>query len=86
MSTITSIIQQCHTIVDWEDIKIADYNNSVLNLGSGEVVVAGGTTGLDLALFYIRMWHKHSSFSCMPSNLIIEFYAYNVLALVVMCW
>ncbi|KAK8086572.1 hypothetical protein PG994_001546 [Apiospora phragmitis] len=54
LSTLASIIQQIHTIVDWRNIKIDQYNTAAANHGSIVVAVAGPSTGLDLALFFVR--------------------------------
>ena len=54
LSTFASILQQIHTIVDWRDIKIEQYNTAVAKQGSIVVAVAGPSTGLDLGLFFVR--------------------------------
>ncbi|KAK6845554.1 hypothetical protein PG995_015664 [Apiospora arundinis] len=68
LSTLASIAQQIHTIVDWRNVKIDQYNTAVAHQGSIVVAVAGPSTGLDLVLFFI------------------QYYAYNVEALVALCW
>ncbi|KAK8134378.1 hypothetical protein PG984_006390 [Apiospora sp. TS-2023a] len=68
LSTLASIMQQIHTIVDWRNIKIAEYNAAVLLEDSIVVAVAGPVTGLDLGLFFV------------------QYYSYNVEALVALCW
>lgn len=54
LSTLASILQQIHTIVDWRNIKIDQYNTAVRLQGSIVVAVAGPSTGLDLGLFFVR--------------------------------
>ncbi|KAK8129807.1 hypothetical protein PG999_002187 [Apiospora kogelbergensis] len=56
LSTLASIIQQIHTIVDWRDVKIDQYNSAVANQGSIVVAVAGPSTGLDLGLFFVQYY------------------------------
>jgi hypothetical protein len=56
LSTLTSIIQQLHTMIWWDDVKTEQWKHAVSNIGSVEVTIAGPSVGLDLALFYIRMW------------------------------
>jgi hypothetical protein len=68
LSTLTSIIQQIHTIIDWRDVKIEQWENETQHLGSPEVAIAGPSVGLDLVLFYI------------------QYYSYNVTALLVLFW
>lgn len=54
LHTLASIIQQIHTIIRWRDVKTAEHNNIVANVGNPELNITGGATGLDLVLFYIR--------------------------------
>jgi hypothetical protein len=54
VSTLASIIQQCHTIVWWSDIKIGQQAYALANPGRPEMVVAGPSYGLDLVMFYLR--------------------------------
>jgi hypothetical protein len=54
LHTAASIAQQIHTIVRWRDIKTEQYANLVANVGNPELNITGGSTGLDLVLFYIR--------------------------------
>lgn len=54
LGTITSIVQQFHTIVWWRDVKIEQYEHTITHLGSPEIAIAGPSVGLDLVLFYIR--------------------------------
>ncbi|KAI1345241.1 hypothetical protein F5Y15DRAFT_365339 [Xylariaceae sp. FL0016] len=68
VSTLASIIQQCHTIAYWKDIKLAQYHHVLANTGSPELMVAGTSVGVDLVLFYI------------------QYYAYNVEALLSLFW
>ncbi|KAK7998627.1 hypothetical protein PG991_015106 [Apiospora marii] len=68
LSTLASIIQQIHTIADWRNIKIDQYNTAVAMSNSIVVAVAGPSTGLDLGLFFV------------------QYYSYNVEALVALCW
>ncbi|ORY56101.1 uncharacterized protein BCR38DRAFT_304062, partial [Pseudomassariella vexata] len=56
LSTITSIIQQIHTIIDWRDIRIEQYNNSVSHNRNAQIIVASPAVGLDLILFYIQYY------------------------------
>lgn len=54
LSTMTSIIQQLHTMILWDDVKTAQWEHARDNVGSVEVAIAGPSVGLDLVLFYIR--------------------------------
>ncbi|KAH8677573.1 hypothetical protein BX600DRAFT_131645 [Xylariales sp. PMI_506] len=56
LSTLASMIQQIHTIVAWEAVKTAQWENSVANAGSVEVAISGASTGIDLGLFYIQYY------------------------------
>ncbi|KAK7948679.1 glycoside hydrolase [Apiospora aurea] len=56
LSTLASILQQIHTIVDWRNIKIDQYNVAVANQGSIVVAVPGPSTGLDLGLFFVQYY------------------------------
>ncbi|KAL2264359.1 hypothetical protein VTK26DRAFT_5785 [Humicola hyalothermophila] len=56
LHTMASIAQQIHTIVRWRDIKTAEYENIVANVGNPELNITGGGTGLDLVLFYIQYY------------------------------
>lgn len=68
LGTTASIIQQFHTIIDWNDIKLAQFANQQANADDPELAITGGSLGLDLVLFYI------------------QFYCYNVEALLVLFW
>ncbi|KAM7198593.1 hypothetical protein V8F20_006123 [Naviculisporaceae sp. PSN 640] len=56
LSAIASISQQIHTIYRWRDIKIAQHEYLVENLGNPEINVTGGSVGVDLVLFYIQYY------------------------------
>ncbi|KAK4172978.1 hypothetical protein QBC36DRAFT_381363 [Triangularia setosa] len=56
LHTFTSIIQQIHTIAWWNDIKTAQWQNVVENVGNPELNITGASTGLDLVLFYIQYY------------------------------
>ncbi|KAK0712222.1 hypothetical protein B0T21DRAFT_297479 [Apiosordaria backusii] len=56
LHTFTSIIQQIHTIIWWNDIKTAQWQNVVENVGNPELNITGASTGLDLVLFYIQYY------------------------------
>ncbi|KAK7920647.1 hypothetical protein PG985_008669 [Apiospora marii] len=58
LSTLASIIQQIHTIADWRNIKIDQYNTAVAMSNSIVVAVAGPSTGLDLGLFFVPFLKK----------------------------
>jgi hypothetical protein len=49
-----SIAQQIHTMIRWRDIKIAQHQHALDNLGNAELIIAGQSQGLDLVLFYLR--------------------------------
>jgi hypothetical protein len=49
-----SIAQQIHTMIRWRDIKIAQHQHVLDNLGNAELIIAGQSQGLDLVLFYLR--------------------------------
>ncbi len=59
LHTVASIAQQIHTIARWRDIKTEQHANMVANVGDPELNITGGSTGLDLALFYIRTSSCH---------------------------
>lgn len=85
LHTFTSIIQQIHTITWWNDIKTAQWQNVVANVGNPELNITGASTGLDLVLFYIRgllcgrLPGAHTD-GCT------EYYCYNVESLLVVFW
>lgn len=54
LSIIASLGQQLNTIVNWNDIKIAQWHNVKTNVGSAELNITGASLGADLVLFYIR--------------------------------
>jgi hypothetical protein len=54
LSTLCSIIQQIHDMVFWIDIRNEQFANMKANPGSPVLVLANGSVGMDLALFYIR--------------------------------
>jgi hypothetical protein len=54
LSTVTSIIQQLHTMIWWNDVKTEQWENLRAHAGSVEIAIAGPSVGLDLVLFYIR--------------------------------
>ncbi|KAI0602460.1 hypothetical protein F4775DRAFT_537336 [Biscogniauxia sp. FL1348] len=56
LSTAASIAQQIHTIVWWRDVKIEQYEHSIMNLGRPEIAIAGPSVGVDLVLFYIQFY------------------------------
>ncbi|KAF6814149.1 glycoside hydrolase [Colletotrichum sojae] len=56
LSTAASVAQQFHTIVRWKDIKLEQFQHSSANVGNPELAIAGQSTGLDLALFYIQFY------------------------------
>ncbi|KAK4196310.1 hypothetical protein QBC40DRAFT_309997 [Triangularia verruculosa] len=56
LHTFASIIQQIHTIIWWNDIKTAQWQNVVKNVGNPELNITGASTGLDLVLFYIQYY------------------------------
>ncbi|GKT59186.1 glycoside hydrolase [Colletotrichum tofieldiae] len=45
-----------HTLVRWRDIKLEQFQHSNANVGNPELAIAGQSTGLDLALFYIQFY------------------------------
>ncbi|GJC79228.1 hypothetical protein ColLi_02066 [Colletotrichum liriopes] len=56
LSTAASVAQQIHTLVRWRDIKLEQFQHSNANVGNPELAIAGQSTGLDLALFYIQFY------------------------------
>ncbi|KAH8900054.1 hypothetical protein GQ53DRAFT_207634 [Thozetella sp. PMI_491] len=56
LSTLASIIQQIHTIIDWEGIKTEQHRYLSNNIGNPEIAIAGSSYGLDLVLFYIQFY------------------------------
>jgi hypothetical protein len=68
LSIVASIIQQIHTFVDWDDIKLAQFTYQQTHTGDPELIVAGPSMGMDLVVFYI------------------QFYCYNVEAMLVLFW
>ncbi|GKT85337.1 glycoside hydrolase [Colletotrichum tofieldiae] len=56
LSTAASVAQQTHTLVRWRDIKLEQFQHSNANVGNPELAIAGQSTGLDLALFYIQFY------------------------------
>ncbi|KAK1756005.1 hypothetical protein QBC47DRAFT_402173 [Echria macrotheca] len=56
LSVLASIIQQAHTISKWNDIKTAQWENVVANVGNPELNITGASTGLDLVVFYIQYY------------------------------
>ncbi|KAI1780825.1 hypothetical protein F4818DRAFT_396997 [Hypoxylon cercidicola] len=56
LGTVTSIIQQFHTLIWWRDVKIEQYEHTITHLDSPEIAIAGPSVGLDLVLFYIQYY------------------------------
>ncbi|OTB00825.1 hypothetical protein M426DRAFT_226894 [Hypoxylon sp. CI-4A] len=56
LGTVTSIIQQIHTLVWWRDVKVQQYEYTLANVGTPEIAIAGPSVGLDLVLFYIQYY------------------------------
>ncbi|TLS29368.1 hypothetical protein PpBr36_00942 [Pyricularia pennisetigena] len=56
VATIASMIQQAHTIINWRDIKIAQFTREETEAWNPELSVTGSTEGLDLILFYIQFF------------------------------
>ncbi|KAH8911429.1 hypothetical protein BR93DRAFT_333855 [Coniochaeta sp. PMI_546] len=54
LNCLASIIQQIHSIVAWNDVKTDQYHYVVTHVGNPEIVIAGPSQGLDLALFYVQ--------------------------------
>ena len=54
LSIIASLGQQINTIINWNDIKTAQWQNVKDNVGSAELNITGASLGADLVLFYIR--------------------------------
>ncbi len=85
LHTAASIAQQIHTIARWRDIKTEQHAYLVANVGDPVLNITGGSTGLDLALFYIRT----SSGRPVTNRLTLaaaEYYAYNVESMLVFFW
>ncbi|KAI0181673.1 hypothetical protein GGR52DRAFT_584061 [Hypoxylon sp. FL1284] len=77
LGTVTSIVQQFHTLVWWRNIKVEQYEHTITHLDSPEVAIAGASVGLDLVLFYIRK---------SRAILIHENYTYNAEAMLTLFW
>ncbi|KAJ8128616.1 hypothetical protein O1611_g5019 [Lasiodiplodia mahajangana] len=56
VSTAASIAQQLHTIVRWDEVKTEQYYYILDHIGSPELIIAGPSYGLDLALYYIQYY------------------------------
>ncbi|KAK0746547.1 hypothetical protein B0T18DRAFT_326716 [Schizothecium vesticola] len=56
LSIIASLGQQLNTIINWNDIKIAQWQNVKDNVGSAELNITGASLGADLVLFYIQYY------------------------------
>ncbi|KAK1834335.1 hypothetical protein QBC39DRAFT_25543 [Podospora conica] len=56
LSVIASLGQQLNTIINWDDIKIAQWQNVKDNVGNPELNITGASTGADLVLFYIQYY------------------------------
>ncbi|KAI1374872.1 hypothetical protein F4677DRAFT_425259 [Hypoxylon crocopeplum] len=56
LGTVSSIVQQFHTIVWWRDVKTEQYEHTLAHLDSPEIAIAGPSVGLDLVLFYIQYY------------------------------
>lgn len=54
LSIIASLGQQLNTIINWNDIKIAQWQNVKDNVGNAELNITGASLDADLVLFYIR--------------------------------
>jgi hypothetical protein len=54
LSIIGSIIQQIHDYVFWQDIISEQFASKMKNPTNPELAIANGSTGMDLALYYIR--------------------------------
>lgn len=56
LSTICSLIQQGHTVARYRDIQVEEYEHRLQNPHSPESRIANGSVGMDLVLYYIRMY------------------------------
>ncbi|EJT74721.1 hypothetical protein GGTG_08559 [Gaeumannomyces tritici R3-111a-1] len=56
ISTTASIIQQFHTIVDWENIAMAKFDRVLADPRNPELSISGASVGVDLVLFYIQYY------------------------------
>ncbi|KXJ96827.1 hypothetical protein Micbo1qcDRAFT_229632 [Microdochium bolleyi] len=56
LGTVASIIQQCHSIGWWAEVKWEQHRYALANVGSPSLIVAGANTGLDLGLFYVQAY------------------------------
>ena len=54
ISIVASIIQQIHDYTWWDSIIIAQFDHKQHSESDPELVIANGSIGLDLALYYIR--------------------------------
>ncbi|KAK4031355.1 hypothetical protein C8A01DRAFT_42182 [Parachaetomium inaequale] len=77
LHTLASIAQQIHTIVRWREIKIAQYDHLVANVGNPELNQTGSSVGLDLVLFYIQYYAYN-----VESLLVLFWYAAGLLSTV----
>ncbi|KAI0200549.1 hypothetical protein F4808DRAFT_154800 [Astrocystis sublimbata] len=56
VSTVSSIAQQLHTLVAWEEVKTGQFYYVQDNLGSPELAIAGPSYGLDRLLYYFQYY------------------------------
>jgi hypothetical protein len=54
LSTLCSLIQQIHVIVWWRDVQIAQHEFKVNDPHNPDLLLANGSVGMDLVLYYIR--------------------------------
>lgn len=90
LSTLVNMAQQLHTYLRWTSIKLAQSDYVKANIGNPEMSVAGPSVGVDLILFYIRTplhaQGRCSSYCSGLSDKSIEYYCYNVEAILVLSW
>lgn len=66
ISTFASIIQQIHYVVDWHEIKHAQYEQAVRSLDHPALAFGGAAEKADIVLFYTRtgLLYSRSSGLC----------------------
>jgi hypothetical protein len=54
LSIVSSLVQQIHDLVTYESLVTRQFHNTKAHPDHPEIVIANGSTGMSLVLYYIR--------------------------------
>ncbi|KAL2209794.1 hypothetical protein CC79DRAFT_1380030 [Sarocladium strictum] len=56
LSIVSSLVQQIHDVVTYESLVTRQFHNTKAHPDHPEIVIANGSTGVSLVLYYIQYW------------------------------